>query len=101
LVESIYTNQEKEEVAMVKTILATTAKEEVQKQMTLFSIAGILLSCMSIFAWWLAAAGLAFNARGLLLTWHKDVKERQTYRMLSAIGIILGLISFSAYLLRG
>ena len=60
---------------------------------------GLALSLASFFLfWWLAAAGLAASARGLILTWHKATTDVIKFRIVAIIGVVVGLVSLIMWL---
>lgn len=79
----------------MKTILTKLPDDKAKKEVKQFTYWGLALSAASLLIfWWLAIAGIAFCSRGLLLTWHKANRGRPTkYGVLSALGVLLGLIS--------
>lgn len=81
----------------MQTILSKLSDEKATKEVRQFSIAGLVLSVISLFIfWWLAIAGIALSARGLLLTWHRANKLNATkYRVMSGIGLFIGILAIA------
>lgn len=85
----------------MKTILSKLSNKQAQKEIKQFAYASIISSAISLLIfWWLAMVGIFLGVRGLMLTWHRgngNNKSLVLYRVLSATGIIIGIISWYLY----